>query len=122
MERAHGKAALDRLIGKAEASPSEQTGKIRFEKGPLHLVRGESVSMHQQHAAIPYRRLLALQPREIGGDLGPALACEGPVPRFKVHLDPIERDDRRRTHRTAHLVRLSPTWRGRKTSLGSISS
>jgi hypothetical protein len=42
---------------------------------------GEGVIVQQQHAAVPQRRIGALQRREMGIDLGALVAREQPRPR-----------------------------------------
>jgi hypothetical protein len=120
MQRAHRKADLDRPIGKIEGAPRQEAREIGFEKRAAQLIGGERMLVHHQHAAIPQRRLSALQLREAGVDLGAPLHCERPRPRHKAHRDAFDRDDRQ----PAHRARPGPSSKGRarNTWLGATSS
>src|SRR5450830_182680 len=71
-------------------APGREARKVGFQISAAEHPIGQHLVVQQQHAAIPYRRLLPLQRGEIGINFGPPLLRERPRLRREGEIEPVD--------------------------------
>jgi hypothetical protein len=94
-ERGGAETVVHAGVRPPPGAPGREARIIGLQVGAAKDAAAYRLPMQQQHAAVPDRRHLALEPGEVSIDVTAPLLGESPDPRLEGQLEPVDAENRR---------------------------